>query len=155
MYITINYQLISWIEQEKEIELKLNEVILFSLVDSFRRQNKKCKMSKPQLAEYAKCGETTIYNIIRKFKKHKILKVWYPPNQQSTHEACTLWLHDDIIDIIKDLQAVSKNDIGAVSTAVSKNDTNNKRIGDSSSPFEGDSSSQPEDLNSYLEKLNI
>lgn len=145
MYVTLNYQLISWIEQEKEIELKLEEAVFISLVDSFRRQNQKCEMSKSALQQICMCSRTSIGNIIRNLKKYNIIKVWYPPNQSVSNAPCTFWLHDDIIAIIKDLQAVSKHDIGPVSRAVSPDDTNIKRIGDSSS-F-GDSSSQHTEQN--------
>jgi len=159
MYVTINYQLIEWIKQEKSINLSLREMVFISLIDSFRRQNEKCQMSQKTIGDdYLDCKETTVHNIIKKLKKENIIKVWYPPNQAINHVACTIWLHNDIRDIIKELQAVSKNDIGPVSKAVSKNDTNNKRIGDSGeSSLEEDSpsSQEPEHLDTFLNNLDF
>jgi len=159
MYVTINYQLIEWIQQEKEIHLNLKERVFISLIDSFRRQNEKCQMSQKTIGQdYLDCKETTVHNIVKKLKKHNIIKVWYPPNQAARNLVCTIWLHNDITDIIKELQAVSKNDTGPVSKAVSKNDRYIKRIGDSGeSSLEEDSpSSDPEEkLKSFLDDLNL
>lgn len=148
----INNNLVEFIEQDKG-ELTLRQKFIVCIVNSYTRVGKKCEISHDGFAKELVCSKSTVRRELDDLKKKRVIKVFYPPNQQQDQVPCITWFHNDIKSIIDDLKAVSKLSTGPISEAISKMNTNNKNIGDSESSLKDSSSQTIEDTFAFLNFL--
>lgn len=156
MIYTISSRILDSIEQEFGCELKAYEVLFIGLINSFTRNGQPCTMTGDRLAHECRCSESTISKLKTRFKSLGIITVYTPPNQKATKKPDTIHFSKRTKDLIKSLFPRETVQLNGTHQTVSLVQGNNNNIGDSGSSFEEDPSSQlEEDLNSYLQKLNI
>jgi len=156
-HININYEFISKVEQLRCVDLKLEHILVLSIVNNFNRQGKNCSISRSTFSKLCRCGIRNTHNIFNDLVKWNMITLHIPKNQAKTHETNTTHLHEDLKQILLDLSSASYapdlvHQIPKPSAPVA---TNNKIMGDSSvsSLGEDPSSSDMEDVNALLDKL--
>ena len=156
MIYTISSKILDSIEAEFEYKFKPQEVLFIALVNSFTRKGIPCKITGARLAHECRCSTSQVSKMKSRLKSKGIITIWSPEKQRSTKQADIIHFTKKTKDLIKSLFPTETVQPFNARQTVSCGRAYNNNIGDSESSFSEDSSSQPEeDLNSYLQKLNI
>ncbi len=154
--ITINYQFISQVEQLRGKDLKLEHILILSIVNSFNRQGKNYSVSRSTFGKLCRCDTKTIQRRIKDLVKWNMIILHIPKNQSKTHQTCVTHIHKDLKRILVNLAVPSEStglctESPKASVRVS---TNNKIMDKSVSSLREDpSSSDKEDIEAALNKL--
>jgi len=154
--ITINYQFISQVEQLRGKDLKLEHILILSIVNSFNRQGKNCSVSRSTFGKLCRCDTKTIQRRIKDLVKWNMIILHIPKNQSKTHQTCVTHIHKDLKRILVNLAVPSEStglctESPKASVRVS---TNNKIMDKSVSSLREDpSSSDKEGIEAALNKL--
>jgi len=156
-HISINYEFISKVEQLRCVDLKLEHILVLSIVNNFNRQGKNCSISRSTFGKLCRCDTKTIQRRIKDLIKWDMITLHVPKNQAKTHDTCVTHIHEDLKQILVNL-AVPSESTGLYPESPQAGvrlSTNNKIMGDSSvsSLGEDPSSSDMEDVNALLDKL--
>ena len=155
--ITINYQFISQVEQLRDKDLKLEHILILSIVNSFNRQGKNCSISRSTFSKLCRCGIRCIHNRFNDLLKWNMITVHVPKGQAQSHETNITHIHKDLKQILSRLASASDAPglVHQSPKASAPVATNNKIMGDSSgsSLREDPSSSDKEDIEAALDKL--
>jgi|TARA_R110001592_G_scaffold42912_2_gene139303 hypothetical protein len=154
--ITINYEFISQVEQLRGKDLKLEHILILSIVNSFNRQGKNCSVSRSTFSKLCRCDTKTIQRRIKDLVKWNMITLHVPKNQSKTHQTCITHIHKDLKQILVNL-AVPLESTGLCTESPQAGvrlSTNNKIMDKSvSSLGEDPSSSDKEDIEAALYKL--
>lgn len=154
--ITINYEFISQVEQLRGKDLKLEHILILSIVNSFNRQGKNCSVSRSTFSKLCRCDTKTIQRRIKDLVKWNMITLHVPKNQSKTHQTCITHIHKDLKQILVNL-AVPSESTGLCTESPQAGvrlSTNNKIMDKSVSSLREDpSSSDKEDIEAALDKL--
>ena len=153
--ITINYQFISQVEQLRDKDLKLEHILILSIVNSFNRQGKNCSISRSTFGKLCRCSIRCIHNRFNDLLKWNMITVHVPKGQAQSHETNITHIHKDLKRILLASASDAPGLVHQSPKASAPSATNNKIMGDSSvsSLGEDPSSSDKEDIEAALDKL--
>ncbi len=143
-FIMVNYEFIDKLEEVYDnLDLTLEHILILSIVNSFNKAGKNCKLSQGTFAKLCKCDKSTVKRRLNDLCKWGFITTWKPKLQHKSKDPNVTHLSKEVKQILQDL---------AGSQTGLRLNHNNKIIGDSESSLK-DSSSRA--LQEFYKTLNF